>query len=63
MDAYIVEMKASELAPGFEEILMPGEIEYRKEAKQRKEGIVLGRSVVDEVLKTAGDLGIVVSTV
>jgi len=62
MDAYIVEMKSSELAPGFEEILMPGEIEFRKDAKQRKEGIVLSRSVVDEVLKTAGDLGIVVST-
>lgn len=62
MDAYIVEMKSSELAPGFEEILMPGEIEFRREAKQWAEGIALGRSVVDEVLKTAADLGIIVST-
>jgi LDH2 family malate/lactate/ureidoglycolate dehydrogenase len=62
MDAYIDEMKSSELAPGFEEILMPGEIEFRRETKQRAEGIALGRSVVDEVLKTAADLGIVVST-
>lgn len=62
MDSYISEMKASELAPGFDEILMPGEIEFRKEARQRAEGIVLGRSVVDEVLKTAKDLGIAVAT-
>jgi LDH2 family malate/lactate/ureidoglycolate dehydrogenase len=62
MDSYISEMKASELAPGFEEVLMPGEIEFRKEARQRVEGIVLGRSVVDEVLKTAKDLGIAVAT-
>ncbi|HVY42710.1 MAG TPA: Ldh family oxidoreductase [Hyphomicrobiaceae bacterium] len=61
MDGYISEMKASELAPGFDEILMPGEIEFRKEARQRAEGIVLGRSVVDEVLKAAKDLGITVA--
>jgi LDH2 family malate/lactate/ureidoglycolate dehydrogenase len=60
MDAYIDEMKASELAPGFEEILMPGEIEFRKEERQRKDGIVLGKSVVDEVLATAAAIGITV---
>jgi LDH2 family malate/lactate/ureidoglycolate dehydrogenase len=58
MDAYIREMKASERAPGFDEILMPGEIEFRKERRQRAEGILLSRSVMDEVLAVARDLGI-----
>ncbi len=31
VDGYIRQMKASELAPGFTEIMMPGEIEFRKE--------------------------------
>jgi LDH2 family malate/lactate/ureidoglycolate dehydrogenase len=58
MDAFIDTMKASELAPGFEEVLMPGEIEFRKEAKQRAEGIVLEPKVVDEVLAVARELGV-----
>ena len=58
MDEYIRIMKASELAPGTEEILMPGEIEFRKEKKQRAEGITLGASVVDEVVAVAVELGI-----
>lgn len=62
MDEYIRTMKASELAPGTEEILMPGEIEFRKEKKQRAEGIVLGKSVVDEVMAVAAELGIAAST-
>ena len=60
IDAYIREMKASERAPGFDEILMPGEIEFRKEKRQRCEGILLSRSVVDEVLAVAADLGVAV---
>lgn len=62
MDAYIREMKASELAPGFSEILMPGEIEFRKEKAQRAEGLILSRSVVDEVLSSAADLGITINS-
>lgn len=58
MDAYIRIMKASELSPGTEEILMPGEIEFRKEKKQRAGGITLSRSVVDEVVAVARDLGL-----
>lgn len=61
MDSYIDEMKASELAPGFSEILMPGEIEFRKEERQRAEGVVLSRSVIDEVVATATSIGIKVA--
>lgn len=58
LDAYIDEMKASELAPGTPEILMPGEIEFRNEQRQRTEGIALSKSVVDEVLATAAAIGV-----
>ena len=51
MDAYIDEMKRSELAPGFDEIIMPGEIEFRKEERQRAEGLLVGTSVIDDVLR------------
>lgn len=60
MDAFIAEMKASELAPGFTEILMPGEIEFRNERRQRDGGISLSRSVVDELLAVAAELGLAV---
>jgi LDH2 family malate/lactate/ureidoglycolate dehydrogenase len=58
MDEYIRVMKASELAPGFKEVLMPGEIEFRNETRQRAEGIALSQSVVDEVVAVARDLGL-----
>jgi len=61
IDGYIRAMKQSELAPGVEEILMPGEIEFRREAEQHANGILLGRSVVDELLASARGLGIVVA--
>lgn len=58
MDDYIAIMKASERAPGFDEILMPGEPEFRKEAEQRAEGILLSRAVAEEVMAVARDLGL-----
>ncbi|MCE7029463.1 Ldh family oxidoreductase [Jiella avicenniae] len=58
MDDYIDIMKASELAPGFEQIFMPGEIEFLKKERQIAEGILLGRKVLDEVIATAKELGV-----
>ncbi len=58
MDEYIRVMKASELSPGFEEILMPGEIEYRKENTQRSEGIKIEKSVIDDIVTSASGLGL-----
>lgn len=60
VDDYIRERKRSEKAPGFDEIIMPGEIEFRREQRQLAEGILLTRSVVDEVIASAGSLGIAV---
>ncbi|WP_420392958.1 Ldh family oxidoreductase [Acuticoccus sp.] len=58
MDEYIEMMKASELVPGTDEILMPGEIEFRKADDARANGIVLARNVMDEVLAAARELGL-----
>jgi LDH2 family malate/lactate/ureidoglycolate dehydrogenase len=58
MDAFIRIQKETPLAPGFEEILMPGEIEFRKEEKHRREGVPIERKVVDEVLAVAQGLGL-----
>lgn len=60
VDEYIRGVKRSEKAPGFDEIVMPGEIEFRKEQRQRAEGIILTRSVVDEVIDSAKSLGITI---
>ena len=46
-------LKSSETAPGFDEILYPGEIEYRNEARQRKEGIFVEDSTWGELKSLA----------
>jgi LDH2 family malate/lactate/ureidoglycolate dehydrogenase len=61
VDDYILQIKASDKAPGVEEIYMPGEIEFRKEKQQRAEGILLTKTVFDEILASASGLGLAVS--
>ena len=46
-------LKSSETAPGFDEIMYPGEIEYRNEARQRKEGIFVEDSTWGELKSLA----------
>ena len=58
MDGYIRMVKASELAAGTTEILMPGEIEFRKERDHRANGLPVGRKVVDAMLDSARSVGI-----
>ena len=62
VDNYIRLMKCSELAPGSDEIIMPGEKEFRNEAKQRIEGVLITKLVVDELLASADSLGIIIDT-
>jgi len=50
LDEYGEQIKASELAPGFSEIVMPGELENRKRAQQEAEGITISSGLVDELL-------------
>ena len=49
IDQMIDEIKASKPAPQVDEILMPGEIESRNEAYNRKHGIVVGPGVLHDL--------------
>ncbi|WP_108610436.1 Ldh family oxidoreductase [Aminobacter sp. MSH1] len=57
---YMSLIKMSRLAPGFDEILVPGEIESRNFERQQIEGITISRSVVEELLNLASRLNIAV---
>ena len=46
-------LKSSETAPGFDEVLYPGEIEHRNEIRQRKEGIFVEDSTWSELRSLA----------
>lgn len=61
MDEYIDIMKSSELAPGFDKIMMPGEIEFLNEKRQRSEGVVLNQKVLDDVVDAAKQIGVTVN--
>ena len=49
IDQMIDEIKASEKAPGVDEILVPGEIEFRSEAYNREHGIIVGSGVLRDL--------------
>ena len=57
MGGYISDIKGLKKAKGFEEILMPGEIEYNREQRSLAEGVSMDDSAVDainELLKSIG---------
>lgn len=58
VDRMIDQAKSSRLAPGFTEILMPGERGFREEQKRRKEGIPVHEKVWERVKKAVEPLGI-----
>jgi len=58
MDQMIAEIKAVPLAPGSDEILLPGEIEARCEARYRVEGIPMDAAVLDEISRIACEHGV-----
>ena len=58
MDAFIAEIKSSALRPGFDEILVPGEIDHRRETGYRREGAQLDANVYERLRQLAGALGI-----
>ena len=51
-------IKASRLRPGFNEVLMPGELEHRREMEKRLHGVPLDQAVYDDLERLAGELGI-----
>ena len=58
MDTMIRDLKSSRLAQGFDEILVPGEPEWREEERRKKEGIYLDDSIYERILDTAEKLGL-----
>lgn len=58
MDAFIKDIKAAERRPGFDEILVPGEIDYRREQEYRRDGARLDAKVFDQLAELASTLGI-----
>ena len=61
MDRYIKSIKESAKAQNVTEILMPGEPEYRTEAKRLKEGIPLESTTLQELVALGKSLGISLS--
>ncbi len=58
MDAFIAEIKSSTLRPGFDEILVPGEIEHRRETAYRRDGAQLDAEVYARLRELAATLDI-----
>jgi LDH2 family malate/lactate/ureidoglycolate dehydrogenase len=58
MDDFIRQIKSAKLRPGFDEILVPGEIDYRREMEYRRDGAKLDAVVFDELAALAQTLGI-----
>ena len=51
-------IKSSTLRPGFTEVLVPGELEHRRESEKRRNGVPLDRGVFEDLLLLAEELGI-----
>jgi LDH2 family malate/lactate/ureidoglycolate dehydrogenase len=58
MDVLVGRIKACPKAEGFDEILLPGEIEAREEARRRKTGIPYAASEIDALEKEARRAGV-----
>jgi LDH2 family malate/lactate/ureidoglycolate dehydrogenase len=58
MQAFAAEVKGSELRPGFDEVLLPGELEHRRETEKRAHGVPLPRSDVAALTALAARLGV-----
>ena len=57
-DAMYDELKAAPAAPGFQEIMIPGEIEYRSTQKAEAEGIDISPAIEKEFQELAGKYGV-----
>jgi uncharacterized oxidoreductase len=51
-------VRSSRLAPGFDEILLPGEPEFRTAARRRKEGIEIDETTWSRTKEAAGQVGL-----
>jgi LDH2 family malate/lactate/ureidoglycolate dehydrogenase len=58
MDDFIAEIKSAKVRPGFSEILVPGEVDFRREQAYRANGAQLDAVIFDELAALATELGI-----
>jgi LDH2 family malate/lactate/ureidoglycolate dehydrogenase len=58
MECLIAELKAVPLAPGFDEVFYPGEIEARNDLRHRAEGLQLPADTRADLQRIAGELGL-----
>lgn len=58
MNDFIHQIKSAKLRPGFSEILVPGEIDYRREQERRRDGTQLDAEVFDKLQALANELKI-----
>jgi len=58
IDALIAELKSVPLAPGFDEVFFPGEIEARNDAKNRNSGILLPADTIADLTKLPDEYGL-----
>ena len=58
MDDLLRNVKASPTAPGYDEILIPGDPERRKKEKLLKEGIFISEETWREITKVVTGLGL-----
>lgn len=58
MDDFVRQIKSAKLRPGFSEILVPGEIDYRREQEYRRDGAKLDAAVFDDLAALAQTLGV-----
>lgn len=58
MDRLICDYKATRLAPGFELVYVPGELEVEPERARRSDGIPLNDETIAGLARSARDLGV-----
>jgi LDH2 family malate/lactate/ureidoglycolate dehydrogenase len=58
MGRLIDDIRTSRLRPGFEAVLVPGELEHKRETEKRQRGVPIDRAVHDDLRDLAGELGI-----
>ncbi len=58
VDEFIAFIKSTPLAPGFGEILLPGEAGRRREGAQKQNGVEVDEEAWSELVELAGELGV-----
>jgi uncharacterized oxidoreductase len=58
MDEIVAYIKSSPPAPGFDEVLVPGELEFRTLARRQNEGIPLDAATIDAMADHGARLGV-----